>query len=75
MRRVNSLNSPIIECNADGLGYYGAEYGAFGGVSHVITRSIPRVPIHSLGALQHASAEGTRFGQQRGERSWFCSRP
>ncbi len=71
MRRVNSLNSPIIECNADGLGYYGAEYGAFGGVSHVITRSIPRVPIHSLGALQHASAEGTRFGQQRGERSWF----
>jgi len=71
MRRVNSLNSPIIECNADGLGYYGAEYGAFGGVSHVMTRSIPRAPIHSLGALQHAAAEGTRFGQQRGERSWF----
>ncbi len=71
MRRVNSLNSPIIECNADGLGYYGAEYGAFGGVSHVMTRSIPRLPIHSLGALQHAAAEGTRFGQQRGERSWF----
>jgi len=71
MRRVNSLNSPIIECNADGLGYYGAEYGAFGGVSHVMTRSIPRAPIHSLGALQHAAAEGTRFGQARGERSWF----
>jgi hypothetical protein len=71
MRRVNSLNSPIIECDANGLGYYGAEYGSSGGVSHVITRSIPRAPIHSLGALQHASAEGARFGQARGERSWF----
>ncbi|MCB1132593.1 MAG: hypothetical protein KDN05_15815, partial [Verrucomicrobiae bacterium] len=71
MRRVNSLNSPIIECDATGLGYYGAEYGAAGGVSHVVTRSIPREPIHSLGALQHAAAEGVRFGQQRGERSWF----
>lgn len=71
MRRVNSLNSPIIECDANGLGYFGAEYGASGGVSHVITRSIPRAPIHSLGALQHAAAEGTRFGQARGERSWF----
>lgn len=71
MRRVNSLNSPIIECDVNGLGYYGAEYGSSGGVSHVITRSIPRAPIHSLGALQHAAAEGVRFGQARGERSWF----
>ncbi len=71
MRRVNSLNSPIIDCDATGLGYYGAEYGAASGVSHVITRSIPREPIHSLGALQHAAAEGAKFGQARGERSWF----
>lgn len=71
MRRVNSLNSPIIECDATGLGYYGAEYGAGGGVSHVVTRSIPREPVHSLGALQHAAAEGAKFGQPRGERSWF----
>lgn len=71
MRRVNSLNSPIIECDANGLGYFGAEYGAVGGATHVITRSIPRQPVHSLGALQHAAAEGTRFGQARGERSWF----
>lgn len=71
MRRVNSLNSPIIECDANGLGYYGAEYGAAGGVSYVVTRSVPREPIHSLGALQHAAAEGARFGQARGERSWF----
>jgi len=69
MRRVNSLNSPIIECDNNGLGYFGAEYGAAGGVSHVITRSIPRAPIHSLGALQHGAAEGTKFGQARGERS------
>jgi len=72
MRRVNSLNSPIIDCDANGLGYYGAEYGAGGGVSHVITRSVPRAPIHSLGALQHGAAEGTRYGQARGERSWFA---
>ncbi|MEY3897260.1 MAG: hypothetical protein RLZZ214_2781, partial [Verrucomicrobiota bacterium] len=71
MRRVNSLNSPIIECDSNGLGYYGAEYGAAGGVSHVITRSIPRAPIHSLGAVQHGAAEGTKFGQARGEKSWF----
>ncbi|MGA0845539.1 MAG: hypothetical protein ACO3RV_03290 [Luteolibacter sp.] len=71
MRRVNSLNSPIIDCDANGLGYYGSEYGAFGGVSYVITRSIPRAPIHSLGALQHAAAEGAKFRQARGERSWF----
>ena len=71
MRRVNSLNSPIIECDSKGLGYFGAEYGAAGGVSHVITRSIPRAPIHSLGALQHGAAEGTKFGQVRGEKSWF----
>lgn len=71
MRRVNSLNSPIIECDSNGLGYFGAEYGAAGGVSHVITRSVPRAPIHSLGALQHGAAEGTKFGQARGEKSWF----
>jgi hypothetical protein len=71
MRRVNSLSSPIIECDANGLGYFGAEYGASGGVSHVVTRSIPREPIHSLGALQHAAAEGTKFGQARGEKAWF----
>jgi hypothetical protein len=72
MRRVNSLNSPIIDCDARGLGYFGAEYSAAGGVSYAVTRSIPRAPIHSLGALQHGAAEGTRFGQARGERSWFA---
>ncbi|MGB6223680.1 hypothetical protein, partial [Haloferula sp.] len=72
MRRVNSLNSPIIDCDSRGLGFFGAEYGAAGGVSHLVTRSIPRAPIHSLGALQHGAAEGTKFGQARGERSWFA---
>jgi hypothetical protein len=71
MRRVNSLNDRIVDCDASGLGYYGAEYWADGGVSYVITRSVPRVPIHSLGALQHGAAEGAKFGQARGERSWF----
>jgi hypothetical protein len=71
MRRVNSLSSNIVECDLKGLGYYGAGYGSDMGVSHVITRSIPREPIHSLGALQHGAAEGKRFGQTAGEKSWF----
>lgn len=67
MRRVNSLSSPIIECDAKGLGYFGAEYGANNGSSHVVTHSVPLEPIHSLGALQHSVADGTPFGASRGE--------
>ena len=69
IRRVNSLNEPIVECDAKGLGYFGAGYGSDNGVSHVVTRSIPREPIHSLGALQHGAAEG-RKNNQAGERQW-----
>jgi hypothetical protein len=69
IRRVNSLSEPIVECDAKGLGYFGAGYGSDMGVSHVITRSIPREPIHSLGALQHGAAEG-RKNNQSGERQW-----
>jgi hypothetical protein len=67
IRRVNSLNSPIIECDDKGLGYFGAEYGSAGGVSYVVTCSVPLEPIHSLGALQHATADGTVFGSNRSE--------
>jgi hypothetical protein len=69
MRRVNSQNEPIVECDAKGLGYFGASYGSDMGVSYVITRSIPREPIHSLGALQHGAAEG-RKNNTSGERQW-----
>ncbi|MDH4445966.1 MAG: hypothetical protein QE267_12665 [Akkermansiaceae bacterium] len=71
MRRVNSLSDQIVECDVKGLGYYGAGYSSNGGVSHVVTRSIPREPIHSLGALQHGAAEGKKFGQAVGEKTWF----
>jgi hypothetical protein len=71
MRRVNSLSDPIVECDVKGLGYYGAGYSSNDGVSHVVTRSIMREPIHSLGALQHGSAEGKKFGQAVGEKTWF----
>jgi len=69
MRLETSLSN-IIECDG-GLGYYGAGYGSGMGASYVVTRSIPREPIHSLGALQHGAAEGKRFGQAAGEKSWF----
>ena len=71
MRRENSLNGQIVECDVKGLGYYGAGYSSNDGVSHVVTRSIPREPIHSLGALQHGAAEGKKFGQAVGEKTWF----
>ena len=71
MRRVNSLSDQIVECDVKGLGYYGAGYSSNDGVSHVVTRSIPREPIHSLGALQHGAAEGKKFGQAVGEKTWF----
>jgi hypothetical protein len=71
MRRVNSLSDPIVECDVKGLGYYGAGYSSNDGVSHVVTRSIMREPIHSLGALQHGAAEGKKFGQAVGEKTWF----
>ena len=71
MRRVNSLSDPIVECDVKGLGYYGAGYSSNDGVSHVVTRSIIREPIHSLGALQHGAAEGKKFGQAVGEKTWF----
>jgi hypothetical protein len=75
MRRVNSLSDPIVECDAAGLGYFGAGYGSDQGVSHVVTRSIPREPIHSLGALQHGAAEGRMLNDAKtalrsGERQW-----
>ena len=75
MRRVNSMSSPIVECDAAGLGYFGAGYGSDQGVSHVVTRSIPREPIHSLGALQHGAAEGRMLEAngktlRAGERHW-----
>ena len=67
IRRVNSLSSPIIECDAKGLGYYGAEYGLASGVSYVVGNSVPLDPIQSLGALQQSIAVGNQFGKPTGE--------
>lgn len=58
--RVNSDRDPAVvpQMDSKGLGYFGAGYDPRNGVTHVVTRSIPREPIHSLGALQHGAAEG-----------------
>ncbi len=62
MRRVSSsleiLQNAEIECDADGLGYYGASYGANDGNSYVIARSIADEPVHSLGAMQQFLPDG-----------------
>lgn len=41
-----------------GPAYFGGSYDADAGVTTLITHSVPREPIHSLGALQHALANG-----------------
>ncbi|MDQ8193508.1 hypothetical protein QEH59_03670 [Coraliomargarita sp. SDUM461004] len=41
-----------------GSGYYGGSYDSSAGNSTLITHSIPRAPIFSLAAFQHASASG-----------------
>jgi hypothetical protein len=42
----------------DGKGFFGASYKADAGQSHLVTQSIPREPPISLGAFQHAIANG-----------------
>jgi hypothetical protein len=73
--RVNDSADPAVIPQMDprGLGFFGAGYGIGEGVSHVVTRSIPREPIHSLGALQHGAAEGRVIngtGLRAGERQF-----
>ena len=56
LRKLLSLNS-LIDTAGAGLGFYGASHKS-GGSSYVVTHSIPRSPIISLGALQTSLANG-----------------
>jgi hypothetical protein len=58
VKSLNSWKDPILDVGAKGLGYMGGDYTAQFGTRHVVTHSIPREPIYSLAAFQHAVANG-----------------
>jgi len=58
VRTLNSWKDPILDVGAKGLGYAGGDYTAQFGTRYVITHSIPREPICSMAAFQHAVANG-----------------
>ncbi len=57
LRKLTSLNN-VIDTAGAGLGYFGASHTVGSGSSYVITQSVPKAPIFSLGALQNSLADG-----------------
>lgn len=55
---VISWKSDKLEVSPNGQGYFGGSMNAEYGSTYVVTNSIPRAPLISLGALQHAFANG-----------------
>ena len=57
----------LLEVSTNGNGYFGGGTNAQDGTSFVTTHSVPREPIYSLGAMQHAFANGfTSLSPQSG---------
>ncbi len=64
--QVEALDSWVnrrLETSPQGNAFFGGSHDAQDGVSRLIFYSVPQEPIHSLGALQHAMANG--FNTQR----------
>lgn len=59
VKALNSWKDPILDVGSTGLGYAGGGYTAEFGNSQIVTHSIPREPIYSLAAFQHAVANGS----------------
>lgn len=55
---LNSFKTPLLEVSTNGNAYYGGGMNAQDGNSFVCTHTVPREPIYSLGAMQHAFANG-----------------
>lgn len=55
---LNSFKTPLLEVSTNGNGYFGGGTNAQDGSSFVSTHTVPREPLISLGALQHAFANG-----------------
>ena len=55
---LNSWKNRNLEVSPTGNGYFGGGMNAEFGSSFISTHSVPREPLYSLGALQHAFANG-----------------
>jgi hypothetical protein len=55
---INSFKTPLLEVSTTGNGYFGGGTNAQDGTSFICTHSVPREPLYSLGAMQHAFANG-----------------
>ncbi len=55
---LNSWKNRNLEVSTTGNGYFGGGLNAEFGTSFISTHSVPREPLYSLGALQHAFANG-----------------
>lgn len=58
VRPLVSWRHGTIEVSPDGTGYFGGGFTAQYGTPRLITHAVPREPPHSLGAFQHAFANG-----------------
>ena len=56
---LDSWRNRNLEVSPNGTGFYGGGLNAEFGTNYVITHAVPREPIHSLAAFQHAFANGS----------------
>lgn len=64
---LNSFKTPLLEVSTNGNAYFGGGMNAESGNSFVCTHAVPREPIYSLAAMQHAFANGfTTLAPQAG---------
>ncbi len=61
MTAVSSFNQVIQTANAGRNAYYGATNSSGSGVTHLAFFDVPRAPLLSLAALQHADFTGTSY--------------
>lgn len=59
---LDSWRNRNLEVTPTGTGYYGGGWTADVGTGYLVTHTVPRGPVHSLAAFQHAFANGGRAG-------------
>ncbi|WP_269523089.1 hypothetical protein [Coraliomargarita parva] len=65
MRRLSDM-SEAVELTPEGLGYFGASYGSYDGVTHFTAYTVAESPIHSLGAAQNFIPDGGTTSKRKG---------
>ena len=59
---LDSWKNRNLEVTTTGTGFFGGGWTADLGTSYLVTHTVPREPVHSLAAFQHAFANGGRTG-------------